>query len=147
MSDLVRLAIVVAAGSWVLVRAVYGSLPPVPLFVGISLLLLAAVEVGLAVVLRGRIAQRPGARPLDPIMAARSVALAKASSLAGAAVVGFWSGAVVYLVPRRNELTAAGQDLRGAVVGLSCAALLVAAALVLERTCRTPKDRNPPRLE
>ena len=147
MSDLVRLAIVVAAGSWVLVRAVYGSLPPVPLFVGISLLLLAAVEVGLAVVLRGRIAQRPGARPLDPIMAARSVALAKASSLAGAAVVGFWFGAVVYLVPRRNELTAAAQDLPGAVVGLICAALLVAAALVLERTCRTPKDRNPPRPE
>lgn len=141
------LALVVAAGSWVLLRAFYGSLPPVRLLAGISLLLLAVVEVGLAVVLRGRIEQRPSSQLLDPIMAARSVALAKASSLVGAAVVGFWSGALVYLVPRRNELTVAGQDLPGAVVGLVCAALLVAAALFLEHTCRTPKDRNPPRPE
>lgn len=144
-ADLLLVAVVAAAGTWVLARGFYGSLPPVPVLAGVSLLLLAAVEVGLAVVLRGRIERRPGARLLDPIMAARSVALAKASSLVGAGVTGVWAGALVYLLPRRDQLTAAAQDVPGAVVGAACAALLVVAALVLERTCRTPEDRDPPR--
>lgn len=145
--DLALLAFVAAVGTWLLARGFYGSVPPVSLLAGVSLLLLAGVEVGLAVVLRGRIERRPGARTLDPIMAARSVALAKASSLGGAVVVGAWTGALVYLLPRRSELVAAAQDVPGAVVGLVSALLLVVAALVLERTCRTPDDPDPPRPE
>ena len=145
--DLALVSVVVAVGTWLLARAFYGSVPPVSLLAGVSLLLLAGVEVGLAVVLRGRIERRPGAGVLDPIMAARSVALAKASSLGGAVVVGVWTGALAYLLPRRSELAAAAQDVPGAVVGLVSAVLLVVAALVLERTCRTPEDPDPPRPE
>lgn len=145
--DLALLWVVAVAGTWLLARGFYGSLPPVPLLAGGSLLLLAVAEVGLAVVLRARIERRPGARLLDPIMAARSVALAKASSVGGTVVAGVWTGALVYLLPRRAQLVAAAQDVPGAVVGLVCALLLVAAALWLERTCRTPEDPDPPRPE
>lgn len=141
-ADLVAVLGVVAVLSWLLARVLYGSLPQVGLLTGASLLVLAGVEVGLAVVLRGRIQRREGARPLDPIMAARSAALAKASSLVGALVAGAWVGLGVHLLAERGRLAAAVADTPGAVVGLVSALALVAAALLLERTCRTPDDRG-----
>jgi len=143
--DLVGLWLLAAALSWLLVRVGYGALPAVPVLAGASLLVLAAVEVGLALVLRNRIERRRGARLLDPIMAARSVALAKASSLVGALVAGVWTGVLGYLLGARATLAAAAADTPGALVGLVCAVLLVGAALHLERTCRTPGDRGPGR--
>jgi len=144
VADLVGLWLLAAALSWLLVRIGYGALPPVPVLAGASLLVLAAVEVGLALVLRNRIERRRGARLLDPIMAARSVALAKASSLVGALVAGVWTG-VLGLLGARATLAAAAADTPGALVGLVCAVLLVGAALHLERTCRTPGERGPGR--
>lgn len=140
--DLLALAVLVGVLSWLVVRAFYGTLPPVSPLAGLPLLVLAAVEVGLARVLRPRIERRPGARLLDPIMAARSVALAKASSLGGAMLVGAWAGLGVFLLQERNRLTAAVVDTPGAVFGLLSAVALVAAALWLEHTCRTPDDRE-----
>lgn len=142
VSDLLALAAGTAVATWLVVRVVYGSLPPVPLLAGAGLALLAAVEVGLAVVLRGRIQRRPGARVLDPLMAARSVALAKASSLAGAVTAGAWTGLLVHLL-RSPGLAATSADRPGALVGLVCSVVLVVAALVLEHSLRTPD--GPPR--
>lgn len=141
-ADLLALAVLTAALSWVVARAFYGDLPPVSRLAGLPLLVLAAVEVGLAVTLRARIERRPGARLLDPIMAARSAALAKASSLAGSLLTGAWVGLGIFLLTERNRLTAAVADIPGAVFGLLCSLALVAAALWLEHTCRTPDDRE-----
>lgn len=122
------------------VRLTYGSLPPLPLLAGITLLVLAAAELVLAQSLRARIQRRPGTRPVQPLVAARAVALAKASSLAGAVMGGVWAGLLGFLLPRQAWLAAAADDLPSAVVGLLSALALVAAGLWLEHCCRTPTD-------
>lgn len=124
------------------IRLVYGELPPLPTFAGITLLVLAIVEAALGASLRNRIRHPEGGRPLQPLTAARAVALAKASSLLGAIMLGAWLGVLVYLLPLRDELNAAADDLPSAVVGAVCSALLIAAALWLEYCCRTPHDRE-----
>ena len=141
--DLVALGLFVALCSWLVVRSLYGSIPPLPRWGGLSLVLLAVVEVQLGRVVRARVLRRPGAGVLDPLLAARSVALAKASSLVGAGLAGAWSGYGVHLLTLRGEVAAAGQDLPGAVVGVVGSLGLVAAALWLEHCCRTPDDHPP----
>lgn len=130
--------------AYLLFLSAYGSLPELPTFAGATLFVLAVVEVVLAFSVRSRIKE---GRVLAPIAVARSVALAKASSLAGVFMAGAWLGVLAYLFPRRDELVAATLDLRAAVVGLISAVALVAAGLWLEHCCRTPKgsDQEPPR--
>jgi hypothetical protein len=140
--DLVVAGLVTAAVVYLLVRVLYGQLPPLPTFAGVTLLVLAIVETVLAFSLRTRIRNPGGGRPLQPLTAARAVALAKASSLLGAIMAGVWLGVLGYVLPRRAELTAAADDLPSAVVGVICSALLIAAALWLEWCCRTPRDQD-----
>jgi hypothetical protein len=129
------------------VRLLYGELPPLPTFAGVTLAVLAVVEAVFGASLRGRIRRmmegRPdGGRPLQPLTAARAVALAKASSLLGAIMLGAWLGVLAYLVPRRGELSAAADDLPSAIIGAVCAAALIGAALWLEYCCRAPSDQD-----
>ncbi|WP_127781842.1 DUF3180 domain-containing protein [Rhodococcus sp. X156] len=147
--DLLTILVVAALASWLLVRTSYGSIPPLPRFAGLTLLALAVAELVLAFVLRSRIQRRgerrDDARLLDPLMAARSVALAKASSLVGSLMAGLWGGLLLYTAQNRAVLTAAAQDLPGAAIGVVSSLLLVAAALWLEQCCRTPHDDEPAR--
>ncbi|WP_424183976.1 DUF3180 domain-containing protein [Actinokineospora sp. G85] len=117
----------------------YGDLPGVPLPAGVPLGVLAVVEALFGYGLRSRIQGRPG-KPVQALSAARAVALAKASSVLGSLMTGVWVGALVYLLPKRDRITAAADDVPGAVIAAVCAALLVAAALWLEHCCRTPDD-------
>ena len=110
---------------------------------GATLGVLGIAEALAGNALRARILRRPGARPVQPLVAARAVLLAKASSLAGAIMAGVWTGLLVYVLPRSAEVTAAASDSLAATVGLVCALVLVAGALWLERCCRTPDDRTP----
>jgi hypothetical protein len=130
---------------YLLFQLAYGSFPQLPPFVGATLFVLALVEVIQAFSVRAKI--REG-KVVNVIAVARTVALAKASSLAGALMLGAWIGSLIYLLPRRAELTAAAQDFRTAVVGAVSAAVLIAAALWLEHCCRAPQprdqDRPPP---
>jgi hypothetical protein len=127
-------------------RFAYGSLPQLPTFAGATLLVLAVIEVVLAISIRTRI--RSG-QLIGAIAVARAVALAKASSLLGALMLGIWVGALVALMPRVNELSAAASDVRSAIIGAVSAAVLVAGALWLEHSCRTPdtsdhdRDNHP----
>ncbi len=141
--ELVAIAAGVGVVVWGLVRLQYGSLPAIPALAGVSLYILAALETGVAFLVRsrvseGQVGQGPGR--LHPIAVARAVALAKASALLGAFAIGVWVGLLAFLVPERATLTAAQHDTAGAVIGLVGAAALVAAALWLERCCRTPDD-------
>ena len=145
--DLVTAAVFTALVVYLAVRLLYGELPPLPTFAGVTLAVLAVVEAAFGSSLRGRIKRmaegRPDAgQPLQPLTAARAVALAKASSLLGAIMLGAWLGVLAYLLPRRTELSAAADDLPSAIIGAVCAAALIGAALWLEYCCRAPSDKD-----
>lgn len=135
--DLFTAAVIGLAAGYVLFQAAYAKLPGLPVLAGITLLMVAVIDLGLAFWVRGLIGE---ARVTKPIVVARSVALAKASSLLGALMGGAWLGVLLYLAPRLST-EAPRQDVPAAVVGTACAALLVAAGLWLEHCCRTP-DRD-----
>ncbi|MDT2004322.1 DUF3180 domain-containing protein [Rhodococcus opacus] len=141
--DLLFLAALAVAATWILVRVFYGSFPPIPVYAGASLYPVALIEVVLAFMVRSRVRNHQvgdGPRQLHPITAARVAALAKASALVGAATAGVWGGFLLYLLPQRSVLRAAVSDSPGAWVGLVAALALVGAALWLEHCCRTPDD-------
>src|SRR5258708_14173286 len=92
VSTLVVVAVVCAAVAWLLLRSVYGRLPPLP-WTGVPALLVAALaEAWTGRDLRARIAGRRGLKPAAPLFVSRMVALAKASSLAGAVSAGLAPG-------------------------------------------------------
>jgi hypothetical protein len=138
--DLVLTGLVAAALVYLLVRVFYGQMPPLPTFAGVTLLVLAAIEGWLGASLRSRI--RNPRKELQPLTAARAVALAKASSVLGAIMLGTWLAILAYVLPRRADLTAAAADFRSTLVGVICSAILIAAALWLEWCCRTPRDQD-----
>jgi hypothetical protein len=127
-----------AAASWLLISRFYGDIPPLPWLPPVILLALAALELGSAVNTKARIDRRAGAPPIDPLLVARFVVLAKASALAAALFTGLYAGLSLWLFTERGRLPAADTDLPPAVVGLIGSAALVAAALLLERACRVP---------
>lgn len=138
--DLLLNGVLTAIVVYLLVRLSYGLLPPLPLLAGITLLILGIAEAVFGSSLRARIARRPGTRPVQPLVAARAVVVAKASAVGGAIVAGVWVGVLAYVLPLGGELAAAGGDTASAVVGLISALALVGGALWLERCCRTPRD-------
>lgn len=140
--DLIAYAAAVTLIAWLAMRQWYGDLPALRWFVPLSLVLLAIAEVLAANQLRDRIRHRPGALPVQPLVAARMLALAKASSVVGAVMVGVWAGLLVYVVPRLGKLEAAGHDTAIAAFGVLAAVALTAAALWLEHSCRTPAPPN-----
>ena len=145
--DLLALGLLAAVVAWLLIRTMYGSLPPIPVYAGASLYPVAALEMVLAFMIRSLVNNHQlgdGPRQLHPITAARSVALAKASALVGAASAGVWAGFLLYLLPQRGTVQAASEDTSGVIVGAIAGVALVAAALWLEHCCRTPEDPDEP---
>lgn len=142
------LSLVVGFGvlAWVVAAVAYGSLPVLPRYAPVSVVLLTVVELGMAKVVRDRLHRRrddrgrPRGRPLHPMQVARAAVLAKASSAGGAVLLGVYGGLLSWTLPRRDELVASEQD--ALVAGLSAVACLglVVAALLLERVCRLPDD-------
>ena len=138
--DLLAVGLIAGLLAHLLLRLAYDTLPPLPTFAGFTLLVIAVVDLVLGFSLRARIQRRPGAAPVQPLTAARAVALAKASSLLGAIMAGAWAGVLIYVMPVREEFEAAGHDLVSAVIGVVCAVVLIGSALWLEHCCKTPKD-------
>lgn len=138
--DLFAVALVTAVLANLVVRLTYGSLPSIPLLAGATLGVLGIAEAIAGNVLRARIQRRPGAQPVQPLVAARAVLLAKASSLGGAIMTGVWGGLLAHVVPQAGAVTAAGSDALAGTVGIVCSLGLVAGALWLEHCCRTPDD-------
>lgn len=138
--DLLVAGLVVALLVNLLVRLTYGSLPEFPLFAGATLGVLGLAEALAGNGLRARIRRRPGTSPVQPLVAARAVLVAKASALAGAVMAGVWTGLLAHVLPRSADIAAAAGDAAAAAVGLVCALGLVAGALWLEHCCRAPDD-------
>ncbi|GAB3869477.1 DUF3180 domain-containing protein [Kibdelosporangium lantanae] len=142
--DLAVAGLLAAVVLYVVMQAAYGSLPPLPTLAGVTLVVVALVDVVLGFSLRSRIRGK-GTRPVEALTAARAVALAKASSLLGAIMLGAWVGVLVYVFPKRAEMVAAANDTTSSVVGAVCAAALIAGGLWLEHCLRTPDDPDEPK--
>ena len=159
--DLAVVALGLALAAWLVVRATYGSLPPLRWWLPVPLAVLAVAEALGARTLRTRLAAEraarrggsragdpasPLVRPVEPMLVARLAVLAQASAYVGAVFAGVWAGVLLHVAPSVSRLSAAAGDTVTAVVGVGCAAALTAAALWLESVCRVPpdEDERPP---
>jgi hypothetical protein len=77
---------------------------------------------------------------LNPLFVARLAVLAKASSLGGAIFAGAYGGVAAWALSERGRLAVADRNLAPSIAGVVGALGLVAAALLLERACRVPKE-------
>jgi len=137
---LALVAVVCALLSWLLLRLVYASLPPLP-WTGVpALLLLAIGEAVSGRNVRARL-RGAGGTKIAPIAVARMAALAKASSLAAALIGGLALGFLVYVLGSLDK-PSFRTDAITAGVTLGSAMALMAAALYLEQGCRVPKQRD-----
>ncbi|SDD83062.1 DUF3180 domain-containing protein [Actinokineospora iranica] len=143
--DLVPAGVLTAVVVHLAFRLFYGDLVPLPTLAGVTLLVLAIAETALGFALRARIRRTTPGRVVQALSAARAVALAKASSLLGAIMLGAWLGVLAYVLPESGQVEAAKSDVPSAVIGAVCAAALIGAALWLESCCRTPDDPNDQR--
>ncbi|AVZ74504.1 DUF3180 domain-containing protein [Streptomyces lunaelactis] len=123
----------------------FGTLPSVPLAAPIVLAVIAVVLTATALSLRSRLRaqreRRPGAKGVEPLMAARAVVFGQASALVAALVSGMYGGTGVFLlgsldIPARRD--------QAIYAGLSVAAGIgvIAAAFFLERVCKLPEDED-----
>ncbi|MEU1123976.1 DUF3180 domain-containing protein [Streptomyces sp. NPDC005899] len=122
-----------------------GTLPSVPLAAPIVLAAIAAVLLATALSIRARLRaqreRRPGAKGVEPLMAARAVVFGQASALVTALVAGMYGGTGVFLLsyldvpPRRDQAIYAG-------FAVLAGAAVVAAAFFLERVCKLPEDKD-----
>ncbi|MEU8299222.1 DUF3180 domain-containing protein [Micromonospora sp. NPDC048909] len=146
ISTLVVAGLAAAAAAWLLISSLYyNGIPRLPWLPVVTLAALAVLEGYAAINTRGRIEQRPGREPVNPLLVARFVVLAKASSLVGAIFAGFYAGLTGWLFVESTR--AAMEDRAPAGGGLLASLALVAAALWLERSCRVPErpddEREP----
>ncbi|GAA3893519.1 DUF3180 domain-containing protein [Streptomyces lacrimifluminis] len=122
-----------------------GTLPSVPLAAPVVLALIAVVLLATALSLRARLrAQRdrqPGAKGVDPLMAARAVVFGQASALVAALVAGMYGGTGAFLLEsldipaRRDQAVYAGFSVLAGIA-------VIAAAFFLERVCKLPEDED-----
>jgi Protein of unknown function (DUF3180) len=137
---LVVVAAVTGGVGYVVTRAWYDQLPT-PHFVAVlCLALLGIAEFYVALMTRARLHGRSGTRPIDPLVVARFVALAKASSFVGSLAAGGYAGFFGWVV--QLDTPAANRDTATSAFGVGFALLLVAAALFLEHVCRVPKRKD-----
>ena len=138
VSTLVVAALAAAAAGWLLISFSFYQLTPLPWTAAGVLLVLAIAEAYLAQNTSARIQRKPGMPRVQPLAAARYVALAKASALVGALAAGFAGGLVIWLLLEPTD--AAREDVPTAAATLLTGAALIGAALWLERACRVPDE-------
>ncbi|WP_116213185.1 DUF3180 domain-containing protein [Streptomyces olivoreticuli] len=144
---LAGLFVVAGVVSWAGARLwdAFGTLPSVPVAAPIVLAVIAVVLAATALSLRARLRaqreRRPGAKGVDPLVAARAVVFGQASALVAALVAGMYGGVGTFLLlagldnnpARRDQTIYAGASVLAAVC-------VVVAAFFLERVCRLPED-------
>ncbi|MFB7915161.1 DUF3180 domain-containing protein [Streptomyces sp. NPDC056061] len=122
-----------------------GSLPGIPLAAPIVLAVIAAVLCAAALSIRSRLRaqreRRPGAKGVEPLMAARAVVFGQASALVVALVSGMYGGTGVFLLGSLDVPARRDQAIYAGLAVLAGAAV-VAAALWLERICKLPEDED-----
>jgi hypothetical protein len=134
---LVAVAAACAVAAWLVARSSFADLPTLPWSAAPALVVLAAAEALSGRNLRARIQRRRSGKPLAPMAVARMAALAKASSMGGAAFGGLAAGVFVYTAGFLDMTVPRGDAINTGITAVA-AAILVAAALYLERCCRAP---------
>ncbi|MFE1767810.1 DUF3180 domain-containing protein [Streptomyces angustmyceticus] len=121
-----------------------GTLPGVPVAAPVVLALIAAVLAYTAFSLRSRLRaqreRRPGAKGVDPLVAARAVVFGQASALVASLVAGLYGGVGVFLLTTGLELAPRRDQAIYAGLSVLAGAAVVAAAIFLERVCKLPED-------
>lgn len=144
-SLLLAVALVVGALSWMgwKVYANQGHLlPSVSWFAAMLLLLLAALVVSAGLPVR-RFLKGQSTRTLNPLRAARTLILAQASALTGAAALGWYAGQTVLVLPDLDFGSNRTLLWRLATAGAS-ALVLMAAGLWTQRMCRIDPPKDDP---
>ncbi|MFE5029366.1 DUF3180 domain-containing protein [Streptomyces sp. NPDC056656] len=125
-----------------------GTLPRVPLAAPIVLAVIAVILLATALSIRARLrAQRersPGAKGVDPLMAARALVFGQASALVAALVAGMYGGMGAFLLEHLDVPARRDQAIYSGFSVLTGIAV-IAAALFLERVCKLPEDDDEDR--
>jgi hypothetical protein len=138
---LVAVAVIVGGASWVVLKLVQGGGRDLPTTSWLAVFIFVALGLGL--LLAGRPVKRLVAgratRPLNPLYAARVLAMAQAAALAGAAIVGWYLAQIVLLLP---DADIPSQQLQILVLGILAlaAAGLATVGLIVQRWCRLDED-------
>ncbi|MCE7083173.1 DUF3180 domain-containing protein [Streptomyces sp. ST2-7A] len=123
-----------------------GTLPAVPWSAPVVFAMLAGLLFAVALSLRSRLRARrelrPGARPVDPLGAARSVMLGQAAALVSALIGGLYGGVGVFLLLERMDVPARREQALYAGLTVAAAVAVCAAALFLQRVCRLRGDET-----
>jgi len=134
---LAALAAVVGWGVTRLVDAFADRSFPVPWTVPAVMVVLAITVSLWARGTRNRLARKPGTTPIEPLVAARSAALAMAGSRTGAIIAGFYAGVAVALAPGW-DVAYVRERIVISLLAVVASVLTVVASLWLERVCRLP---------
>jgi hypothetical protein len=146
---LVAVALVVGGASWVVLKLLEGGGRDLPSTSWLAVLIFVALGLGL--LLAGRPVKRLVAgrapRPVNPLYAARVLAMAQAAALAGAAFVGWYVAQILLLVPDADIPSQQQQILVLGVLALAAAGI-AAIGLLVQRWCRLdePDPRQDERL-
>ncbi|GAA2743001.1 MULTISPECIES: DUF3180 domain-containing protein [Kitasatospora] len=124
-----------------------GTLPGVPSFAPIVLAAIAVVLLAVALSLRTRLKavreRQPGAKRVDPLVAARALVLAQASALVSAVVTGIYAGTGVFLLGQLDVSARRDQAITAGLAVLAGAAVM-AIGLWIQHICKLPEDHDDP---
>lgn len=137
-ATLIVLFLGAAAVGWIVIARDYSDFPDLTWIPAVVTGGIGVLEIIAAVTTKARIDRRPGTLPVDPMVTVRFVVLAKATSVVGAALTGFFVAVSIWLLIERNRLEAAANDLAPAIGNFAGALLLLGGAIALERACRVP---------
>jgi hypothetical protein len=137
-ATLIVAALAAAAVGWIMIARDYTDFPTLTFLPAIITAGLGALELIAAIATKSRIDRKPGTTPVNPLIVVRYVVLAKASSLVGALLGGFFGAVMIWLISERSRLAAAANDLPAAIGNVIGAVILLVGALLLERACRVP---------
>jgi hypothetical protein len=122
------------------------TLPGVPVAAPIVLALIAAVLLATALALRARLRaqreRRPGAKGVEPMLAARAVVFGQASALVAALTAGVYGGLGVHYLLEGLDLPLRRTQALYSGLSVLAAAAVIAAAFLLERVLRLPDDED-----
>jgi hypothetical protein len=137
-SLLTALAVLAGTAGWAgarLADGLGGRALQIPVSAPLTMAVFAVALLIWTLLARPKLLRKKGSRPLPPLVAARSAALAMAASRTGALVFGLYSGAAVGLLPRWNTGQGRESVLASGLSALGALTVMVV-ALWLEKLCR-----------